>query len=398
MLGNAESWHWRAINLEIFVTGDSAKARILLVDDEPISLALTAKLLANEYQVLGCANGGIEGLQRIRDELPDLVLTDIVMPDMNGYELCRCIKEDPQTSEIPVIFLSGNVSLENYMEGHDVGGEDFLNKPVQVAELRHMVAHTLRVTQERKRLAQDAQFAFSTAMVAMSSAAELGVVLHCISGSYTCRSYEQLADVVIAACAEYGLNACVRLHGRQGTQTRNRAGASSALEIGILERISSFGRVVDFSHRTAINFDHITIMITDMPIDEPERYGRLRDHLAILAESINARILAMDDNLALAFKHRALADLVRQSQTALHEIDQHHRENQNDARLILNNMLTSVEQSFTHLGMTSSQEDYLSAQMRDAVHNVMDLLNQGLSIDEHLASVKSSLENSQALL
>lgn len=377
---------------------DSGKARILLVDDEPITLGLAVRLLEDEYQVLGCANGGLEGLRRAREELPDLVLTDIVMPDIDGYDLCRALKEDPLTSDIPVVFLSGTVSLESYLAGHDVGGEDYLAKPVQVAELRHMVAHTLRVTQERKRLAQDAKAAFTTAMVAMTSAAEFGVVLQVISGSYNCHDYARLADLAISACAEYGLTACVRLHGRQGCVTRNRSGTSSALENSVLEHMAAFGRIVDFSRRTAINYENVTLMITDMPLEDTERYGRLRDHLATLVESLDARVKALDDSAAVVAKHRALGDVVHHTQTALAEIDRRHRENQNDARQILMTMLTAVEQSFAHLGMTTSQEDFLVAILNNGVMDVMNLLDQGLSIDNHLTTVQNILEKSEDLI
>jgi hypothetical protein len=264
--------------------------------------------------------------------------------------------------------------------------------------MRHMVAHTLRVTQERKRLAQDAKVAFTTAMVAMTSAAEFGVVLQVISGSYNCHDYAGLADLAITACAEYGLTACVRLHGRQGCVTRNRSGMSSALENSVLEHMAEFGRIVDFSRRTAISYEHVTLMITDMPLEDTERYGRLRDHLATLVESVDARVKALDDSAAVVAKHRALGDVVHHTQTALAEIDRRHRENQNDARQILMTMLTSVEQSFAHLGMTTSQEDFLVAILDNGVMDVMNLLDQGLSIDNHLTTVQNILENSEDLI
>ncbi|MEW5788973.1 MAG: response regulator [Pseudomonadota bacterium] len=368
------------------------RARVLVVDDEPVSLALVAGILEEDYQVLAGAGDGEEALGRIRAEKPDLVLTDIVMPGMSGFELCRALKEDGQTRDIPVLFLSGAMSLEEYLNGHDAGGDDFLAKPFQPGALRLTVAHTLRNAAERRRLAQDAQSAFSTAMVAMSSAAEIGVVLNFIRSSYACREYVQLADAVVTACGEFGLSACVRLHGRMGGLARNRSGASSALERSILERLAGFGRIVDFSHRTAISYDHVTLMITDMPRDNEERYGRLRDHLAMLVESADARVQALDDSLEITAKHRTLTGLVRQTQAALADIDRRHRDNQNDTRLIMHAMLGTVEQSFAQLGLTTAQEDYLAGVLRGAVEQVMDLFNQGLAIDDHLTAVKNMLD------
>lgn len=365
---------------------------ILVVDDEPVSLSLVEGILERDYRLLKGARDGQEALARIRAEPPDLVLTDIVMPGLSGFDLCRTLKEDEATRDIPVLFLSGALTMEEYLSGHDVGGEDFLSKPFQPAELLHVVALTLRNAAERRRLAQDARSAFSTAMVAMSSAAEIGVVLNFIRSSYACRDYLQLADAVVATCGEFGLSACVRLHGRMGSLARNRSGNSTALETGVLERLAGFGRIVDFSRRTAVSYDHVTLMITDMPREDEERYGRLRDHLAMLAESTDARVRSLDDSLEIAAKHRTLAALIHQTQTALADIDKRHRDNQNDARLIMHNMLGTVEQSFARLSLTTAQEDYLAGILRQAVDQVMDLFNQGLAIDNHLSSVKQMLE------
>lgn len=368
------------------------RAKILAVDDEPVTLALVEGILEREYVVLNGAQDADEGLRRIRDERPDLVLTDIVMPGMSGFELCRALKEDESTRDIPVLFLSGALTMEEFLNGHDVGGEDFLAKPFQPAALRLAVAHSLHIAQERQQLAQDARMAFSTAMVAMSSAGEFGVVLNFIRNSYGCRDYNDLANLLVAACGEFGLSACVRLNGRMGNIARNRDGASSALENNILERLSGFGRIVDFSHRTAVSFPHGTVMITNMPKEDEERYGRLRDHLAILMESADARVQSLDDSLAMAANHETLMALVRQTQEALADIDRRHRDNQNDARIIMHTMLGTVEQSFAQLGLTTAQEDFLADVLRQAVEQVMDLFNQGLAIDNHLTAVKNMLD------
>jgi CheY-like chemotaxis protein len=368
-------------------------ARILVVDDEPVSQALVEGILATRFQVLPGAHDGRQALLRIRAEMPDLVLTDIVMPEYSGYDLCRDLKEAPETRDIPVIFLSGAVNLEEFLAGHAAGGEDFLAKPFQPVELLHLIQQTLRNIEQRKRLAQDAEAAFSTAMVAMTSAAEIGVVLQFIRNSYACRGYLELSDAIIAACGEYGLTACVRLHGRMDDLSRNRDGISSALETNILKHMEDFGRLIDFSHRTTVNYPHVTLMIIDMPNKEPERYGRLRDHLAVLTEAANARVSALDDSLAAAEKHRALLDLLHHTQATLKDIDHRHRNNHNDTRVIMHAMLDRVDQSFASLGLTPSQEDYLAAILRDAVQRVMDLFNQGLAIDNHLTAVADMLEN-----
>lgn len=373
------------------MSDDAARARILVVDDEPVNVVMVAGILADDYRMLDGATSGQDALERVRAELPDLVLTDIAMPDLTGYDVCRALKADPATQDIPVVFVSGAVGLEEHLTGHDAGGEDFLAKPFKPAELRYKVANALRQAEERRRLSSSADSAFSTAMTAMSSAAELGVVLHFVRNSFSCSSYGQLADTVIAACAEFGLSACVRVTGRNGTVARNRNGASSSLEVDILTHMAGFGRIIDFSRRTAINYDSVTLMIVDMPRDDAERYGRLRDHLATLCECADARVRALDDALDASNRHHVLASLVDSARQALLDIDQRHRSNHNDARMIMHGMLATVEQSFSRLDLTDDQEDYIAEVIRGSVQRVMDLFAQGLAIDDHLSVVTGML-------
>jgi DNA-binding response OmpR family regulator len=376
----------------------TGKARILVVDDEPVTLELVQLLLQDDYQVLAGASNGKDGLKRALAELPDLVLTDIAMPDMSGYDLCRELKESPASACIPVIFLSGVVGLEEHLAGHDAGGEDFLSKPFTPAELQHAVSLALRLAEERQRLATDANSAFRTAMTAMSSAAEIGVVLNFVRNSFSSASYAQLADAMISACNEFGLNGCVQLRGRDGQVSRNRNGDSSSLEDSILARMSNFGRIVDFSQRTAVSYEHATLMITDMPRGDDERYGRLRDHLAVLCECADARVQALDAALDVITKNRALIGLMDTTRQALADIERRHAKNHNDTRMILHDMLVTVEQSFATLGLTDDQENYFTRLIHQGVDAVMELFAQGLDIDHHLNTVTAQLKSAEERL
>jgi putative two-component system response regulator len=106
------------------------KASILIVDDTPANLALMNGLLKGHY-VTKVANSGERALQ-IASTLPfpDLILLDIMMPGMDGYEVCRRLKADPATADIPVIFLTAKSDVESEQLGFDVGCVDYITKPV----------------------------------------------------------------------------------------------------------------------------------------------------------------------------------------------------------------------------------------------------------------------------
>lgn len=102
---------------------------VLLVDDTPENLALMSELLAGSYRVK-VANHGARALRIATESLPDLILLDIMMPEVDGYEVCRRLKADPVTAEIPVIFLTAKSEQADEQHGFDLGAVDYITKPI----------------------------------------------------------------------------------------------------------------------------------------------------------------------------------------------------------------------------------------------------------------------------
>lgn len=108
----------------------AAKPTILVVDDTPDNLALMSNLLKNDYKVK-VANGGEKALKIARAENPpDLILLDIMMPEIDGYEVCRRLNGDPKTRDIPIIFLTAKSEVEDETYGLALGASDYITKPI----------------------------------------------------------------------------------------------------------------------------------------------------------------------------------------------------------------------------------------------------------------------------
>ncbi len=137
------------------------KGTILAVDDRPRNLDLINATLTDEgYEVISAADGPA-ALERLALKMPDLILLDVMMPGMDGYEVCRRLKLDPRTSEVAVIFLSAATDKESVVKGIEAGGVDYVTKPFAKAELiarvnthvtlRHLLDHNHRLLQERQQ-------------------------------------------------------------------------------------------------------------------------------------------------------------------------------------------------------------------------------------------------------
>jgi len=112
----------------------SRKQTILAVDDNPTNIKLLEGILGDKYKVLVAYNGA-DAIEACYNESVDLILLDIMMPEMDGYEVCRRIKKDPSIRHIPVIFVTARHKTEDIVKGFEVGGVDYVTKPFNAAEL-----------------------------------------------------------------------------------------------------------------------------------------------------------------------------------------------------------------------------------------------------------------------
>jgi class 3 adenylate cyclase len=125
----------------------SAPAKVLVVDDLPQNVKLLADLLAFKGYAVVTASSGPEALEKVDAERPDLVLLDVMMPEMSGYEVCRKIRENPAAGILPVVMVTSLDPAQERIKGLEAGADDFLSKPVNQAELLARVRSLVRVKQ-----------------------------------------------------------------------------------------------------------------------------------------------------------------------------------------------------------------------------------------------------------
>jgi two-component system sensor histidine kinase/response regulator len=121
-----------------------AAPKILVIDDQPINVQLLKRKLEREGIQVVAAYNGREGLERIKQEKPDLVLLDVMMPDMDGIEVCQRLQADEETRPIPVIFITARTTKESKLEGLSVGAVDYITKPLDLDETLARVQTQLR--------------------------------------------------------------------------------------------------------------------------------------------------------------------------------------------------------------------------------------------------------------
>jgi diguanylate cyclase (GGDEF)-like protein len=128
------------------------RARILIVDDTPVNIQILAQALTKEYDI-AVATGGAAALELLRQpDKPDLILLDIMMPEMDGHEVCRRIKQDPATWDIPIIFLTAKGTVEDQQTGFNLGAVDYITKPIKIPVVLARVSVHIRLKRKSEQL------------------------------------------------------------------------------------------------------------------------------------------------------------------------------------------------------------------------------------------------------
>jgi CheY-like chemotaxis protein len=296
-----------------------------------------------------------------------------MMPGIDGYTVCRKLRASDNHHHLPVIFVSGKDAMEDRLEGYDAGGDDFLVKPVSLAELRQKVGVVLRYAEQNRSLSQNVDSAFRTAMTAMSSAAEMGVVLHFFRESFSTQTYAALGRQILGAMSQLGLDSSVQLRSRYGEHNLTAEGLCSPLEASILSNVRASGRIVDLGARTAINYERVTLLAKNMPREDVDRYGRLRDALALLAEGIDARIKGLDDEESLTRRNRALTQVAATAARIQSDLDFHLRQLDIRHTMQIRKLVGDVSEALVFLGISAREATVLRQVITTAEDQIVEV-------------------------
>lgn len=365
--------------------------KIFVVDDDPIAQMITVDQLSDPRFKVQVFEDGETCLAAL-DQAPDLILMDVEMPGLGGIATCHALREAGD-SHAQVIFISSHDDIETRLAAYDAGGNDFIVKPYAPEELEQKVRVAEQYLEQKRGITEQAQYAQEAAMAAISFMGEQGTVIQFLRASFVCARPEQLAGAVFESLGQYGLQGILELRDGSTAECHSSHGLCTPLEKSILGHARGMDCIFQFRDRLAINYPHLTLLVPNLPMDDPDRIGRLRDHLALIAEGAENRLQAMLGERQRLAQAEGIVHSAEQLTGALAEIEAKQEENRLHVLEVGNDFLTELERAFVLLEMTGSQEETLLTLSRSAIDRYNQLQHEGKSLSDRLHQVAAGLQS-----
>jgi len=362
------------------------KTKILVVDDNLFMREMLEGALSENYQII-IAENGADALMLAQAECPALILLDVEMPGMDGYETCRQLKQEDATSAIPVIFVSALDQIEERLKGYEVGGDDYVVKPFNQHELKAKITHLLGMISERTQLKGMVSYATNTAMTAMTSMSEMGALLESLKKFNASIDERALGEAVLSGISLYGLSGVVQVRTPEKTLSLSAQGEASPLEVSVIEHMAGMDRIVQFRNRMSIHYPHVAMLVNNMPVEDPDRCGRLRDHLAMLVEGAEMRASGIVAENESRRRGVAIERMIDRVTGALNEIDSTQRQNRMEIRLAFSALTDQMEKALLRVALTREQEEFLSSIVSNGIEEIIGVQSTETDLQNKLTSI-----------
>ncbi|WP_144391598.1 response regulator [Pleionea sediminis] len=366
---------------------------VCYVDDNKSNLLLIEKSLKNEYQVDTFVDPE-EAFEKLLNSSPDLILLDVNMPKIDGYQLCRKIKQVEKLANIPVVFLTARKELEDRLTGFECGGEAYVSKPFDLSELEHVI-HVLitrsRLQQEAEKKASDNS---SLAFMLMKNNSETGNLVAYARNIAKAKEVNTLKEETFETLNSFGLNSTIlfRILDEE-IVVRSDNASITPLERELFEMVKSRGRIIHAGDKYLFNGESAVFLIKNMPIEDEELTGRLRDHLAIMIDLIDASLELMNFRKLEERKRKVEAD---KTQSVVHDefnnILSLYEKFSKNSEVAFENLTANIEDSFMFLGLTEEQEDKLSSYIKEARSDVEQFKDIGENLHEAMNHIASQIK------
>lgn len=365
---------------------------VLLIDDDRLVHKIVRRSIEPSGFVLSLASDGKEGFAKAIEIVPDVILLDVEMPGDNGYTVCSQLRDHPITEYIPIVFLSSHASINERLQGYEVGADDYLTKPFEAENLVARLKVLSKYRRDRLELQAQYRLAQNTAMIAMSGTSEFALAVQYMEKILTYQTVEEILNGLLEVIERLFLDAVILLKDN-GTQERwfSTNGTISPLEKELVATASD-KRFLDFGCRTLVRFDPLYMLVRNMPIEDMERYGRVKDLMPVLLSATETKLNSIQTQMSLMSQSSDLKQSFSFIRRNLFNLAKNMVEKRVQSQMLGDRVIEKLTMDMISLGLEEDQEASLLAMIDNAFHELVDEMDVGPILKDSLSFIVQNLQ------
>jgi len=367
----------------------SPQKKVLVVDDSKENRTLLKMLLEDDYEIEE-ADCGETCLAKISVSKPDLILLDVQMPGLSGYEVCEHIRKQPETSDLPIIFVSGLDSAEERLAGFECGGDEYVIKPVDGLDLLSKVQVHLARQKDLHIKHEEESDAMNIAMEAMTVSSELGQIVEFVKNGQNLQTSKDVGSAILNISHEFQLKTSVLV---KTDQLYFFGCKNNSMEAKFLEKLfDTKERILTIGIRTIVKNDNIVLLIKDMPHHDENRSGRLKDHLSVLMDIANGYLINIIARTKMAKQRKDfIKNIINITDIQISKTSEKINNYDKQSSGIMSGMLSDLENMLFSLGLDDDQEKALMQLADKATEQLVNLNQTTNDLDSELNVILDSL-------
>ena len=227
----------------------------------------------------------------------------------------------------------------------------------------------------------------------MSSMGELGVVMQFLSKSFACETIQAVTELAVESLRQYELEGAIYvLWEGDGLVRTTNGGELPEHDRILIEQRRTLGRLLEIDRNLVVNYDHVSVLVTNLPESDPQRVGRIRDNLATLAEGIESRIkglLLVHDNI---LKQQGIRYAAWEIRDSVKNLDARQAADLSNTSVLTNRVIDEFEDAFLHMGMLPAIENQLIGELVELRRKIAEIIGRPGEVHSKLQSVIAALE------
>lgn len=362
---------------------DTNVLKIVYFEDDAQVAAMTLDYLQSKgHRVVHFDQWPSTGFSAVTDlmkEMPDVLVLDVNLPGTDGYQLCKRFREEYLPNSAGVIFTSGLMADDDILKAFEVGADDYLVKPVRLAELSIKLQQVHQQRLEFVSHGEQAQAAMQMAFSAMRASSELGEILRYQETIHRLPDAAAITAASFEVLQHFDLQASIMFFHEAEPSFFRFDGLEKSIERETMQATRARGRMYHWKQMTFLNYDYVSILFHNMPIQDEERYGVLKDQICLLFNGMDTRLSTLLMQRRDAEKQAKMKSASNVLAAIALESEQSSRAYSEQFERIMLDMQTNIKAELAQFNLIEQEEEVLLGHIDEGLRLASDLFDESIA-------------------